>query len=79
MGLTCGYGALLFGSVPSLISSFGFVFCFSGVFELVLTPVDKPQRSASIPQVLGVAAAIALVVAFTTQYVFQTLFLIQLP
>jgi len=79
LGLTLGYGAVLFGSVPYLIATFGFVFCFIGVFELVLTPVDKPQRSASFPQVLGVAAAIALVVAFTTQYVFQTLFLIQLP
>lgn len=79
LGLSLGYGAFLFGSVPYLIATFGFTFCFIAIFELVLTPVDKPQRSTSTLRVLGVAAVIALVVAFATQYVFQTLFLIQLP
>jgi len=79
LGLTLGYGAVLFGSVPYLIATFMFIFCFVCMFELILIPVDKPRGSTSILRVLGVAGVIALVVAFATQYVFQTLFLIQLP
>jgi putative tricarboxylic transport membrane protein len=77
--LTLGYGAVLFGSAPYLIATFAFVFCFISIFELVLIPVDRPKSKKSTPKILSVAALIALIVAFATQYVFQSLFLIQLP
>jgi hypothetical protein len=77
--LTLGYGAVLFGAVPYLIATSAFIFCFIAIFELVLVPVDREKSDHAIPKVLGGAAIIALLVAFATQYVFQTLFLIQLP
>lgn len=77
--LTLGYGAFLFGSLPYVVATFLFVFAFVVVFELWLTPVDKPKRSGGPYKVLGIAAALGLAVAFVTQYVFQTLFLVQLP
>jgi hypothetical protein len=79
LALTLGYGALLFGTLPYLIATFAFVFAFICVFELILIPADKPREAIQINRILGVAAGLALLVSVTTRYVFQTLFLVQLP
>lgn len=77
--LTLGYGAILFGTVPYLIATFAFVFAFICTFELILIPADKPRETINRPRILMIATALALLVSFATRYVFQTLFLIQLP
>lgn len=79
LGLTLGYGAVLFGSIPYLVATFIFVFCFICVFELVLIPSDKPRNAVQVPRVLFFAASLAVLVSFVTHYVFQNLFLVQLP
>lgn len=77
--LTLGYGAVLFGSVPYLIATFVFVFSFICTFELLLIPADRPRESINAPRVLIIATVLALLVSFATRYIFQSLFLIQLP
>lgn len=79
LAMTLGYGAVLFGSVPYLVATFVFVFSFVCVFELILIPSDKPRETVQVPRVLFIAAGLALVVSFLTRYVFQNLFLVQLP
>ncbi|MEP0521095.1 MAG: tripartite tricarboxylate transporter TctB family protein [Hyphomicrobiales bacterium] len=77
--MTLGYGAFLFGSVPFLIATFIFVFGFICVFELVLIPSDRPRDAIQVPRVLAVATGLAVFVSYLTRYVFQNLFLVQLP
>lgn len=77
--LTLAYGAVLFGSVPYIIATTGFVFAFIAVFEIVLRPSESTARKRSISYILVAAGLISLIVGFGTHYVFQTLFLVQLP
>ncbi|MEP3428473.1 MAG: tripartite tricarboxylate transporter TctB family protein [Roseibium sp.] len=77
--LTLTYGAFLFGSVPYVLATSLFVFAFIAVFELFLRSPDDEALRPPTARVLSMAALVALATGFGTQYVFQSLFLVQLP
>jgi putative tricarboxylic transport membrane protein len=77
--LTLAYGAVLFGSIPYVIATTGFVFAFIAVFEIFLRPSGSSAKKRTVSHILIAAGLISLIVGFGTHYVFQTLFLVQLP
>lgn len=79
LALTLGYGAILFGSMPYVAATSIFIFAFITVFELFLRSPDETGPPPTTFRVLGIAAVIAVAVGFGTQYIFQSLFLVQLP
>lgn len=76
LALTLMYGAILFGNVPYVLATFAFVFAFVVTFEIILKPEDSRRRAR--PSLIA-AALLALLTSLGSQYVFQTLFLVQLP
>lgn len=76
LALTLIYGAVLFGNVPYIVATFLFVFAFVVTFEIVLKPEESSRRI--VPSLVA-ALLLGLAASFGSQYVFQTLFLIQLP
>ncbi len=77
LALTLGYGAGLFGNLPYVVATGVFVTGFIVVFEVILRPANAAPRRRwpTIAWALGIGLAVAL----GTQYLFQTLFLVQLP
>lgn len=75
LGLTLGYAGGLFGHVPFVLATFLFVFAFIVTFEILLKPQGSSPR---VGITLTAAGLIGLLTSFGCQYVFQTLFLIQL-
>lgn len=76
LALTLIYGAVLFGNVPFVWATFAFVFAFVVTFELVLKPEGSTRRP--VPSLIA-ASSLALITSLGSQYLFQTLFLVQLP
>ena len=76
LALTLIYGAVLFGKVPYLLATFLFVFAFVVVFEVILKAEGSTRRPASS---IVVALILGVTTSFGSQYIFQTLFLVQLP
>ncbi|WP_226781541.1 tripartite tricarboxylate transporter TctB family protein [Oceaniglobus trochenteri] len=68
------YGVVLFGQVPFLPATAGFVFVFTLGAELM-----HPGRSRSIVALCLWAALLAGVSALAIQYLFTDLFLVRLP
>ncbi|SHH18100.1 tripartite tricarboxylate transporter TctB family protein [Cognatishimia maritima] len=77
LALTLSYGAVLFGNVPFLLATFLFVFGFVITFEHWLRPEERAPRH--IGKTIGIASLLGISTAFLCQYLFQTLFLVQLP
>jgi len=73
---TLFYGAVLFGNAPYILATFVFVAGFILTFEWLLPADDRP---ASPLRSLVAALILGASVAFGTSYVFQSLFLVQLP
>ena len=76
--LTCGYAGVLFGNIPFIPATILFVFAFIVVFEW---PSRKAAGVVSRHAIRTIMAAlvIAVVIGFATKFLFQDLFLIQLP
>jgi len=78
LALTLSYGGLLFGLIPYFAATFLFVFAFVTVFEIAL-PAAEPKATPRPYRSIAIAALLAAIVSFSTHYVFETLFLVQLP
>lgn len=74
LGLTGAYALILFGRVPFLYATCAFVFLFVLLFDWFAGGAGGIGLKKTL-----IAAAIGLTTGFGAQYLFQTVFLVQLP
>ncbi len=74
VGLTLFYALVLLGRLPFLAATALFVFSFVLSFEHLID-----QDSSKLPKRSAIAAILAAVVSFSIEFLFQDLFLVQLP
>jgi hypothetical protein len=74
VSLALVYGLFLFGALPFMPVTAGFVFVFVVALELA-----NPERRQSLPALMLGAAALAIAAAFGIQLVFEEIFLVRLP
>lgn len=74
LGLTGAYALVLFGRVPFLYATCAFVFLFVLLFDWFAGGNARPGLKKTL-----VAAAMGLATGFGAKFLFQTIFLVQLP
>lgn len=74
VGLTLFYALILLGRMPFIAATALFVFSFALSFEHL---IDKDI--SKLPKRAAIAAVLAAVVSFSIEFLFQDLFLVQLP
>ncbi len=79
VALTLLYATALFGHVTYILATALFVFGFIVIFELLPGIVAKRPDKKLLATTLATAVSIALVTGFATKFLFQDVFLIQLP
>lgn len=76
--LSCGYAGVLFGRAPFIVATTLYVFAFILTFEWPNSGIGGRDARSRF-KAFAVALTIAVVIGFGTKFLFQDLFLIQLP